>query len=263
MPPVPRVRPLRTTAIAALALAAAGVSAAVADDPPPAPATGVTPAAAAGPRVGAPTASEAWTARVLMPVVGRAAPRPGAHPVATIMHYSAFSRGPQILLVTGSATGPSGARWVRVLLPRRPNGSAAWIPASATELSPTAIRLRIRTRSHRVEVWHDGRLAASYPAAVGTGSTPTPVGRFAIQDPVTSTAHQKSYLGPYILTLTAHSAVLRSFMGGDGLVAIHGTNAPGLLGQSVSHGCVRVSNAAVTSLRAVARPGTPVVIDRT
>ena len=211
----------------------------------------------------APTASRAWTARVLQPVVGRAAPRPDARAVGTIMFYTAYSRRSQILLVTGVATGPSGAQWVRVQLPRRPNGSQAWIPSSATELSSTAVRLRIRTRSHRVEVWRDGHLAASYPAAVGTGSTPTPVGRFAIQDPVPSSASQRSYLGPYILTLTAHSAVLRSFMGGDGLVAIHGTNAPGLLGQSVSHGCVRVSNSAVTSLREVATPGTPVQIDRT
>jgi lipoprotein-anchoring transpeptidase ErfK/SrfK len=258
---VRRPRPLRTLAIAALALAAVAPAGLADDGAAPAPATGVSPASGT-PQVGAPTASIAWTARVLQPVIGRAAPRAGAGAVERIMHYTAFSRRPQILLVTGAATGPSGARWVRVQLPRRPNGSEAWIPAAATELSSTGVRLRIRTRSHRVEVWRDGRLAASYPAAVGTGSTPTPVGRFAIQDPVASSASQRSYLGPYILTLTAHSAVLRSFMGGDGLVAIHGTNAPGLLGHSVSHGCVRVSNAAVTSLREVATPGTPVEIER-
>ena len=200
---------------------------------------------------------------MLQPVVGRAAPRPDARAVGTIMFYTAYSRRSQILLVTGVGHRPLGRAVGAGPAPAPAQRLAAWIPSSATELSSTGVRLRIRTRSHRVEVWRDGHLAASYPAAVGTGSTPTPVGRFAIQDPVPSSASQRSYLGPYILTLTAHSAVLRSFMGGDGLVAIHGTNAPGLLGQSVSHGCVRVSNSAVTSLREVATPGTPVEIDRT
>jgi lipoprotein-anchoring transpeptidase ErfK/SrfK len=73
---------------------------------------------------------------------------------------------------------------------------------------------------------------------------------------------QRSYLGPYILTLTAYSEVLSSFMGGNGLVAIHGTDAPGLLGRAVSHGCIRVSNTVVRRLYSVVHPGTPVEIVR-
>jgi lipoprotein-anchoring transpeptidase ErfK/SrfK len=83
---------------------------------------------------------------------------------------------------------------------------------------------------------------------------------FAIQDPVPSAASQRAYLGPYILTLTAYSPVLTSFMGGNGLVAIHGTDANHLLGGAVSHGCIRVSNQAVTRLYRSVRPGVPVEI---
>lgn len=212
---------------------------------------------------GAPTARIAWTARILYPVDARSAPRADARVVDRVMHYTAFSRRPQILMVTGHEVGPDGVGWVRVELPQRPNGRQAWVPEQAAELSTTTLRLRVRTRSHRVEVWRDGRLVETFRAAVGTGSTPTPTGLFAIQDPVVSRGEQRSYLGPYILTLTAHSAVLRSFMGGDGLVAIHGTNAPGLLGQAVSHGCIRVSNEAVVALHRLVGPGTPVQIVRT
>jgi lipoprotein-anchoring transpeptidase ErfK/SrfK len=223
------------------------------------------PAGAAGTAAvpGPPTADLAWTARILYPVDARTAPRPDARVVDRVMHYTAFSRSPQILMVTGHKVGPAGGGWVRVELPERPNGRQAWVPEQAAQLATTTVRLRVRTRSHRVEVWRDGRLVESFRAAVGTGSTPTPTGLFAIQDPVESRGEQRSYLGPYILTLTAHSAVLRSFMGGDGLVAIHGTNAPGLLGQAVSHGCIRVSNEAVVALHRLARPGTPVQIVRT
>jgi hypothetical protein len=211
----------------------------------------------------APDADSAWTARILYPVAGRAAPRPRARVVGGLVHYTAFSRRPQVLMVTGSATDDSGRDWVRVQLPRRPNGSSAWVPQDAVQLQSTGVRLRVRLRARKVEVWRDGRRTHSYRAAVGTGGTPTPRGLFAIQDPVVAGEHQRSYLGPYILTLTAHSTVLREFMGGNGLVAIHGTNAPGLLGQAVSNGCVRVANDTIRALWRVARPGTPVEVVNT
>jgi lipoprotein-anchoring transpeptidase ErfK/SrfK len=205
----------------------------------------------------------AWTAQVLYPVVGRAAPSARAGKVAELLHYTAYSRRPQQLLVTGSHADRAGRSWVRVQLPRRPNGSQAWLPRASVSLSTTRVRLRVRLRSGVVELWRGGRRTASYPASVGTGGTPTPVGLFAIQDPVPSAPYQRGYLGPYILTLTAHSEVLRRFMGGDGLIAIHGTNATGLLGRPASHGCVRVSNEAVTRLYRLVKPGTPVEVVRT
>jgi lipoprotein-anchoring transpeptidase ErfK/SrfK len=44
------------------------------------------------------------------------------------------------------------------------------------------------------------------------------------------------------------------------VVGIHGTSMPQLLGQAVSHGCVRVSNATASQLRALAPLGTPIWI---
>jgi lipoprotein-anchoring transpeptidase ErfK/SrfK len=43
-------------------------------------------------------------------------------------------------------------------------------------------------------------------------------------------------------------------------IAIHGTNNPELLGQPVSHGCIRMTNEAVRRLYHEIRIGTPVVI---
>jgi lipoprotein-anchoring transpeptidase ErfK/SrfK len=220
---------------------------------------------------GAPTATGAWTAKVLYPVVARRGPSASARPAGRLMHYTAYSRRPQVLMVTGVRGGsaarsdsgaPGAPKWVRVQLPRRPNGSAAWVPSDAVQLARTGLRITVSLRTKRLEVWRDGVRVRSFPAGVGTGRTPTPVGTFAIQDPVPASPSQRSYLGPYILTLTAHSTVLKTFMGGRGLVAIHGTNAPGLLGGAVSNGCVRVSNRAVTYLNSIVTPGTPVQITR-
>jgi lipoprotein-anchoring transpeptidase ErfK/SrfK len=240
---------------AAVVLGAAAPAVPLAQVAPPAPAAeAVAPAA--------PTNAASWTARILEPVAGRSRPAAGAPVVARLMHYTAYSRRPQVLMVTGAASGPGGAGWVRVQLPRRPNGSSAWVPASAVQLAKLRTRLRIRLASRTVEVVRDGVVTQRFLAAVGTGGTPTPVGLFAVQDPVTSSASQRSYLGPYIVTLTAYSPTLRSFMGGPGLIALHGTSAPRLLGQAVSHGCVRVANASVARLWRIVRPGMPVEITR-
>jgi lipoprotein-anchoring transpeptidase ErfK/SrfK len=243
--------PRRSAAVLALAAGAAALAAAPL-------ASGATDNQIPGP----PSATGAWTARIVYPVPARMAPSATARVRMGLMHYTAFSRRPQRLLVTAEATDASGHGWVRVQLPVRPNGSQAWVPTAAVKLSRTDLHIKVRLGAKRVEVWRGPHRISSYPAAVGTGSTPTPVGTFAMQDPVPSAPAQRSYLGPYILTLTAHSTVLRSFMGGDGLVAIHGTNAPNLLGQAVSHGCIRVSNAAVRALYRIVEPGTPVQITR-
>jgi lipoprotein-anchoring transpeptidase ErfK/SrfK len=44
------------------------------------------------------------------------------------------------------------------------------------------------------------------------------------------------------------------------VVGIHGTNQPSLLGQAVSHGCVRVANAAIVKLAGLTPVGTPIRI---
>ena len=68
------------------------------------------------------------------------------------------------------------------------------------------------------------------------------------------------YLGPYAYATSAHSDVLTSFMGGDGMVGLHGTDAPGSIGHAVSHGCIRVNNATITRLVGILPLGTPLIV---
>lgn len=218
-------------------------------------------ASASGTEPAAPSPTTAWTAQFTRPVAARSAPRPGARVVDRVDRVTAFWRRPQrLLVVSGMRRDAADDGWVRVRLPERPNRSSGWVPVSAVRLGATPLRVRVSVGARRVEVFRSGRRVASFPAAVGTASTPTPIGLFAVQDPVPSSEAQRSYLGPYIITLTAYSPVLTSFMGGNGLVAIHGTSATGLLGQAVSNGCIRITNTAVSRLYGIVRPGTPVEI---
>jgi lipoprotein-anchoring transpeptidase ErfK/SrfK len=94
--------------------------------------------------------------------------------------------------------------------------------------------------------------------AVGTGGTPTPLGTFYLTEIVRPV--WQPYLGPYAYATSAHSDVLTSFMGGDGLVGLHGTNAPGSIGRAVSHGCIRMSNSGITKLAGILPLGTPLFV---
>lgn len=241
------IRPLAP--VAALALAGLALAAPAAAAKPPAP----VPAA--------PTEAEAWTARLIAPVTARTAPRRSARARVRLSPYTDHWRLPHTLLVLARPVTDAGGRaWLKVRLPDRPNGSSGWIPARVAKLTRTTVRVRVRIGARRVELLRGGRRVAAFRAAVGTGRTPTPTGLFAVHDPVPTTPANRGAYGPFVLTLTAHSAVLRSFLGGDGLVGIHGTSATSLLGSAASNGCVRLSNTAIRRLRAAVAPGTPVEI---
>jgi len=149
--------------------------------------------------------------------------------------------------------------WVHVYLPTRPNGSLGWVRQRGLVLYTDRYRLVIRLQSHRLELWDKRELAATYPVAVGTSSTPTPRGIYYVVELLQPPDPGGSY-GPYSFGLSAHSNVLQFFSGGDGRVGLHGTNEPGLIGSSVSHGCIRIRNEAVRRLARILPLGTPVYI---
>lgn len=203
----------------------------------------------------APTVAESWTARILYPVVARKTAGADGKADKKLRHYTPWSQGAAVYLVTESAMVGDVA-WVRLHLPYRPNGSQGWVPAEAVELKKTTTWIRVNTKARTVKVFKNGTAVKKFKAAVGTGGTPTPKGLFAIQDPVRTNGQ----LGPYILVLTAHSNVLKTFAGGDGIVGIHGWPTSSVLGKAVSHGCVRMSRTGVRALARYAQAGVPVEI---
>lgn len=150
-------------------------------------------------------------------------------------------------------------RWLNVLVPVRPNGSAGWIRADQVRLTTTGYRMDVSLGTHRLVV-HDGdRTVLSAPVAVGRKGTPTPSGRFFVTSLLKPPDPHGAY-GPYAFGLSAFSDVLFHFGGGPGQIGLHGTDRPSLLGRSVSHGCIRVSNRDVRALARVLPLGTPVTV---
>jgi hypothetical protein len=158
----------------------------------------------------------------------------------------------------GKACGPA---WLRVLLPTRPNGSAAWVPARAVSVYPVNTRVEVDLSRRQVSVYRWGKLAFRTSAAVvGASTTPTPVGRYYVDERF-RLASANGPFGVAALGISAHSDALKNWVQG-GPVALHGTDDPTSIGRAVSHGCVRLPNALMTRLFAVAPAGTPVLINR-
>jgi lipoprotein-anchoring transpeptidase ErfK/SrfK len=157
----------------------------------------------------------------------------------------------------------AGGTWfVKVLLPRRPNGAAAWVAADRVRLLRTRFHVYVDRRARRIVVTRGGRRVRSARIVVGAPRSPTPGGEFAISERVRQPS-ARGFVGPWVLALTAFSGTYRQFDGGPGRVAIHGRAGASLrdpLGTARSHGCVRVDNALVRWMARHLQPGTPVTI---
>lgn len=149
--------------------------------------------------------------------------------------------------------------WLRVKLAVRPNGSTGWVRVGEVSLSSTPYRVVVEVGAHRVSVYQGNDLLFQDAIAVGKPRSPTPLGDFYV-DAIWPLADARGVYGPFQLSVAAFSDVLKSFGGGQGQIALHGTNAPGLLGTSVSNGCIRLRNETITRLAQTAPVGTPVQV---
>jgi lipoprotein-anchoring transpeptidase ErfK/SrfK len=185
--------------------------------------------------------------------------RPGVPTSETVAAQRPLTRQRTILPVTGAARGPQGTRWVRVLLPGRPNGHQGWIRQAAVRLGRTPWRVVVDTARRRLTVFHGGRAMRSFPAVVGKPSTPTPRGAFFVEEAISLPSYAPG--APYAFALSARSNVFQEFDGGPGQIAMHGTyGIGGIPGTAVSHGCIRLDSSTLRWMIARFGRGTPVTI---
>lgn len=129
-------------------------------------------------------------------------------------------------------------------------------PATITEVTPVSPAARAKpilpraniliARSQRQLTLFDGNSPfRQYPIAIGKPSTPTPLGNFAI---ATKILNPGGVLGTRWMGLNYDA------------YGVHGTNAPWLIGQMVSNGCIRMHNAHAEELFTLVNVGTPIYI---
>jgi lipoprotein-anchoring transpeptidase ErfK/SrfK len=190
-------------------------------------------------------------------VAVRRAPNRSAR-VIRVMHQFRSDYRPQVLLAVRKTTDSKGKVWYRVSIPMRPNGTYGWIPANAVSLKPTRAEIVVNLRRRTIEIYRFGRRRWHGIVAIGAPGRETPLGHYFVA--ARFVPYHDPFLGVFAVETSAYSK-LTEWPGG-GVVGIHGTDEPQLLGKAVSHGCVRVSNTTARHLRTLAPLGTPIWIKK-
>ncbi len=189
-------------------------------------------------------------------VAVRSAPRRSAPVVTTLAQFRPDFRPRTVMALDERHDAVGQPTWYRISVPGRPNGRTGWIPAAATELRPVDRWLVVYRGSRKFELYVDGRLRRTGPVAVGARGMETPIGLFYVQSMFVPSRYP--ILGAFAFETSGYSKL--SDWPGGGVVGVHGTNMPWLIGQAVSHGCVRLRNSDVLALRKLVSVGTPVKI---
>ena len=151
-----------------------------------------------------------------------------------------------------------GASWYRVKLPMRPNGTVGYLRPADVLVQEVTTRIVVDLSARELAFYRAGKRVLSTSVAVGSPSTPTPIGRYYVNQRLLPTNPYGPF-GPAALGVSAFSDVLTGWAQG-GPIGIHGTNEPWSIGRAVSNGCIRVPNATLTKIFAATRGGTPVII---
>jgi lipoprotein-anchoring transpeptidase ErfK/SrfK len=139
----------------------------------------------------------------------------------------------------------------------RPNGSTGWVHLADVNLAPNPYRIAVSLGARTITVTDAEQVIYTGPVAIGAPDTPTPTGNYYLYVLLRAPDPGGPY-GPYAYGLSSHSDALETFAGGDAEIGIHGNNDASALGQSVSHGCIRMDNAAISDLATKLPLGTPV-----
>jgi lipoprotein-anchoring transpeptidase ErfK/SrfK len=193
----------------------------------------------------------AVVAVVLHATTMRAAPH--GRPLAHITTKTQFG-SPETALVVRHVSG-----WLGVVATQAGNGHLGWIPLSAVSLARIDWKLKVSLSARRLTVLQGAKVIKRYTVAIGAPAAPTPTGRFAVTDRLTT----GDPAGPYGCCILALSAVsphaIQGWSGGD-RIAIHSTPEVSSIGEAASHGCVRVTLAEGRWLLDHVPLGTPTLI---
>jgi lipoprotein-anchoring transpeptidase ErfK/SrfK len=186
----------------------------------------------------------------------RSAPRVSAHAKARLSR-STPENYPNPVMVLRERVDRNGV-WLQIRLPILPNNSTGWVRRTALgSLKVTSDHLIVYRAATKATLFRNGTPIFSTRVGVGKPFWPTPRGEFFVTEKM-SGFHNAAY-GPVAFGTSARSPVLTDWPGG-GFIGIHGTDAPRLIPGHISHGCIRLRNAAILHLARIMGVGTPLSV---
>ena len=123
--------------------------------------------------------------------------------------------------------------------------------------------LVLKLSDRRVYIYHNRTLKVSYPVAIGKAGWETPTGNYKVMDMQPHPIWEEPWTGKVILEGPNNPLGVRwigFWTDGRNSIGFHGTPAEKLVGQAVSHGCIRMRNRDVVALYEQVKMGTPVTV---
>ena len=141
------------------------------------------------------------------------------------------------------------------------------LPALDSTLMQSAtlnVSVIVKLGQRRVYLYRGDRLLATYMLAIGKHGWETPTGRFQVLSKEKNPVF-KSFKTGQLIEPGPNNPLGDRWIGiwtdGKTQIGFHGTNQEELLGQAVSHGCLRMRNRDVTALFDQLSLGTTVVVE--
>lgn len=190
-------------------------------------------------------------------LVVRSKPSVSGRKIATLSEFRPQDFRPRYVLAVGTKKTKAGKpAWYKITVPGRPNGRTGWVRARDVSIKPMPFQVVIYLGSRTIQLWKKDQLLRQSKVAVGAPGMETPRGLYFVT--VRFKPIRQTFLGTFAFETSAYSKL--SEWPGGGVVGLHGTWSPHLLGQAVSHGCVRLSNETANFLRDRIPVGTPIRI---
>jgi lipoprotein-anchoring transpeptidase ErfK/SrfK len=148
------------------------------------------------------------------------------------------------------------------LLPR-----SGWALDLQTALNPNPLaqrsRLIVDLSDRQVYLFQDGIQVTNYEISIGQTGWETPTGQFQVITMQVDPVWQHPFTGE-LFPSGAQNPLGSRWIGfwTDGIhqIGLHGTNQDELIGQAVSHGCIRLRNADIQSLYTQVAIGTTLLV---
>jgi hypothetical protein len=142
----------------------------------------------------------------------------------------------EVVLLVKQELGPT---WLEVYLPTAPAGSTGWVRRDEITLSRHRFRIEVALSSNTLTVYAGEVSALETPVAVGPDA-PQPTAGLFIKNLIETPDANGPY-GRYSYGLSGSSSRVESFEAGTGVVAIHGTDHEGTLGQDTASGSLAIA----------------------
>lgn len=125
------------------------------------------------------------------------------------------------------------------------------------------IHLILSLSDREVSVQEDEEVIATYPVAVGKPGWETPTGEFEVRNMVRNPSWQNPWTGE-VIPAGKNNPLGRRWISfwsdGKNSIGFHGTPDESVMGEAVSHGCVRMRNEDVTKMFEKVNLGTKVIV---